>query len=83
MDSRPFVLAPVRGLSVREAARRLGVSPSTAYRWLCQPPREITQREAHQGPEERGQHLEAAPPPARHHTPRTVERPFDLMRQPQ
>ena len=30
------VLAPVRGLSVREAARRLGVSPSTAYRWLCQ-----------------------------------------------
>ena len=41
------VLAPVRGLSVREAARRLGVSPSTAYRWLCQPPREGTQREAH------------------------------------
>ena len=28
------VLAPVRGLSVREAARRLGVSPTTAYRWL-------------------------------------------------
>ena len=41
------VLAPVRGLSVREAARRLGVSPSTAYRWLCQPPREVTEREAH------------------------------------
>ena len=32
------VLAPVRGLSVREAARRLGVSPSTAYRWLCRKP---------------------------------------------
>ena len=29
------VLAPVRGLTVREAARRLGVSPSTAYRWLA------------------------------------------------
>ena len=28
------VLAPVRGLSVREAARRLDVSPSTAHRWL-------------------------------------------------
>lgn len=28
------VLAPVRGLSVREAARRLGVSPATAHRWL-------------------------------------------------
>ncbi len=28
------VLAPVRGLSVREAAKRLGVSPTTAYRWL-------------------------------------------------
>ena len=27
-------LAPVRGLSVREAARRLGVSPATAHRWL-------------------------------------------------
>ena len=27
-------LAPVRGLSVREAAKRLGVSPTTAYRWL-------------------------------------------------
>ncbi len=27
------VLAPVRGLPVREAARRLGVSPTTAYRW--------------------------------------------------
>ncbi len=30
------VLAPVRGLSVREAARRLGVSPATAHRWLSQ-----------------------------------------------
>ena len=29
------VLAPVRGLSVREAASRLGVSPSTAHRWLA------------------------------------------------
>jgi DNA invertase Pin-like site-specific DNA recombinase len=28
------VLGPVRGLSVREAARRLGVSPATAHRWL-------------------------------------------------
>lgn len=28
------VVRPVRGLSVREAARRLGVSPSTAHRWL-------------------------------------------------
>ena len=28
------VLAPVRGLSIREAARRLGVSRSTAHRWL-------------------------------------------------
>ena len=28
------VLAPVRGLSVREAAKQLGVSPSTAQRWL-------------------------------------------------
>ena len=28
------VLAPVRGLSVRQAARRLGVSPATAHRWL-------------------------------------------------
>jgi DNA invertase Pin-like site-specific DNA recombinase len=27
-------LAPVRGLSVREAARRLGVSHATAHRWL-------------------------------------------------
>ena len=27
-------LAPVRGLSVREAAKRLGVSPATAHRWL-------------------------------------------------
>jgi putative DNA-invertase from lambdoid prophage Rac len=28
------VLAPVRGLAIREAARRLGVSPATAHRWL-------------------------------------------------
>jgi DNA invertase Pin-like site-specific DNA recombinase len=27
-------LAPVRGLSVREAARKLGVSRATAHRWL-------------------------------------------------
>jgi DNA invertase Pin-like site-specific DNA recombinase len=31
-------LAPVRGLSVREAAKRLGVSPATAHRWLSQKP---------------------------------------------
>ncbi len=30
------VLAPVRGLSVRAAATRLGVSPATAHRWLSQ-----------------------------------------------
>jgi len=30
------VLAPVRGLPVREAAARLGVSPATAHRWLSQ-----------------------------------------------
>ncbi len=30
------VLAPVRGLPIREAARRLGVSPTTAHRWLFQ-----------------------------------------------
>ena len=30
------VLAPVRGLSVREAAKRLGVSPTAAYRWMFQ-----------------------------------------------
>jgi len=29
-------LAPVRGLSVREAAARLGVSAATAHRWLSQ-----------------------------------------------
>ena len=29
------VLAPVRGLSIREAAKRLGVSRSTAHRWLA------------------------------------------------
>jgi putative DNA-invertase from lambdoid prophage Rac len=28
------VLRPVRGLPIREAARRLGVSPATAHRWL-------------------------------------------------
>ena len=28
------VVAPVRGLSVREAAKRLGVSTATAHRWL-------------------------------------------------
>ena len=28
------ILAPVRGLPVREAAKQLGVSPTTAYRWL-------------------------------------------------
>jgi putative DNA-invertase from lambdoid prophage Rac len=30
------VLEPVRGLSVRQAAARLGVSPATAHRWLSQ-----------------------------------------------
>jgi DNA invertase Pin-like site-specific DNA recombinase len=30
------VLAPVRGLPVREAAKRLGVSAATAHRWLSQ-----------------------------------------------
>jgi len=30
------MLAPVRGLPVREAAKRLGVSPATAHRWLSQ-----------------------------------------------
>ncbi len=30
------ILAPVRGLPVREAAKRLGVSPTTAHRWLFQ-----------------------------------------------
>src|SRR2546425_10375243 len=29
-------LAPVPGLPIREAARRLGVSPATAHRWLSQ-----------------------------------------------
>jgi len=28
------VLAPVRGLTMREAAKRLGVSVATAHRWL-------------------------------------------------
>ena len=32
------MLAPVRGLSVREAAKRLGVSPATAHRWLSRKP---------------------------------------------
>ena len=32
------VLAPLRSLPVREAAKRLGVSPTTAHRWLCQTP---------------------------------------------
>jgi DNA invertase Pin-like site-specific DNA recombinase len=32
------VIAPVRGLSVRQAAKRLGVSPATAHRWLSQKP---------------------------------------------
>jgi len=31
------VLAPVRGLSVREAALQLGVSAATAHRWLTRP----------------------------------------------
>lgn len=30
------ILTPVRGLPVREAAKRLGVSPATAHRWLSQ-----------------------------------------------
>lgn len=30
------ILEPVRGLSVRQAAARLGVSPATAHRWLSQ-----------------------------------------------
>jgi len=29
-------LAPVRGRPIREAAKRLGVSPATAHRWLSQ-----------------------------------------------
>jgi DNA invertase Pin-like site-specific DNA recombinase len=33
-DVPEAVLAPVRGLSVREAAKRLGVSTATAHRWL-------------------------------------------------
>jgi DNA invertase Pin-like site-specific DNA recombinase len=36
-------LAPVRGLRIREAAKRLGVSPATAHRWLSQKtPSELT-----------------------------------------
>ena len=34
-------LAPVRGLSVREAAQRLGVSPTPAYRWLARGPSKL------------------------------------------
>ena len=30
------LLAPLRGLSIRQAAARLGVSPATAHRWLSQ-----------------------------------------------
>src|SRR5262249_60218968 len=30
------LLAPLRGLPVRNAAARLGVSPATAHRWLSQ-----------------------------------------------
>ena len=30
-------LAPVRGLSIRQAAAMLGVSPATAHRWLREP----------------------------------------------
>ena len=32
------ILAPVRGLPVREAAKQLDVSLATAYRWLSQKP---------------------------------------------
>jgi putative DNA-invertase from lambdoid prophage Rac len=35
-DVPESLLAPVRGLPVREAAKRLGVSPATAHRWLSQ-----------------------------------------------
>ena len=38
------ILAPVRGLSVREAAKRLGVSPATAHRWLSQKASSISAR---------------------------------------
>ncbi len=30
------LIASVRGLSVRQAAKQLGVSPATAYRWMFQ-----------------------------------------------
>ena len=30
------LIAPVRGLSVRQAAKQLGVSQATAYRWMFQ-----------------------------------------------
>jgi DNA invertase Pin-like site-specific DNA recombinase len=35
-------LAPVRGLSVREAAKRLGVSPATAHRWLSKASQQVS-----------------------------------------
>ena len=40
-------LAPVRGLSARQAAARLGVSAATAHRWLTRPPggRQLDDRE--------------------------------------
>jgi DNA invertase Pin-like site-specific DNA recombinase len=38
------VLAPVRGLSVRQAAKRLGVSPATAHRWLSRKSLSISPR---------------------------------------
>jgi DNA invertase Pin-like site-specific DNA recombinase len=37
-------LGPVRGLPVREAAKRLGVSPATAHRWLSHKSRSISTR---------------------------------------
>ena len=30
------ILTPVRGLPVREAAKKLGISAATAHRWLSQ-----------------------------------------------
>ena len=32
----PHVLTSIKGLSVRQAAAKLGVSPATAHRWLSQ-----------------------------------------------
>jgi DNA invertase Pin-like site-specific DNA recombinase len=40
------VLAPVRGLSVREAAKRLGVSTATAHRWLAKASQKTSPAEA-------------------------------------